>query len=271
MSGNSCSPTWISFPPRSSSQIAQNEICPRLPTTQKIPGLKTTRRELRPDDSLTIGTRSGILSIMNRRQRASLFALLAVASAWLLAWGGYALAQHFKVTAEKLRVFVEGTDLNGLSDEARARALRKLADMVNALPAEERQQARLNHLWGQWFNEMTDDERGAFLDATLPSGFKQMLSSFENLAPDKRQKTIDTAIKQLKDARDATPEEFQKKSARQNTNAPVLSEDLQRKVVFTGLQSVYGNSSAETKAELAPLLEEVQKNMESGRLFRGGN
>jgi hypothetical protein len=220
---------------------------------------------------LTIVRLSGIFPIMNRRQRAGLFALLAMVAVWLLALGGYAVAQHFKVTAEKLRAFVDGTDLNKLSAEARARALRQLADMVNALSPEERQQGRLNHLWEPWFNEMTDGERAAFLDSTLPSGFKQMLASFEKLAPDKRQKTIDTAIKQLKDARDATPEEFRRKTARQNTNAPVLSEDLQKKVVFAGLQSVYGNSSAETKAELAPLLEEVQKNMESGRLFRGGN
>jgi hypothetical protein len=206
---------------------------------------------------------------MNRRQRAGWFAFLAVAAAWLLALGGYAAAQHFKVTAEKLRAFVEQTDLNKLSDAERARALRKLAEMVNALPPEERQQSRLNRLWGPWFDQMTDDERATFLDATLPSGFKQMLASFESLPPDKRQKTVENAIKKLKQARDATPEEFQKKN--QNTNAPVLSEELQEKVVFNGLQSVYGNSSAETKAELAPLLEEVQKNMQSGRLFRGGN
>ena len=214
---------------------------------------------------------SGKVTRMNRRQRAGLFALLAVAAVWLLALGGYAVAQHFKVTAEKVRAFVEGTDLDKLPGTARARALRELADMINALSPEERQQARLNRLWAQWFNEMTEDERSAFLDATLPSGFKQMLASFEKLAPERRQKAVDTAIKQLKDLRDATPEEFQKKTAPRNTNAPVLSEDLQKKVVFTGLQSVYGNSSAETKAELAPLLEEVQKNMQSGRLFRGGN
>ncbi len=208
---------------------------------------------------------------MNRRLRAGWLALLAVGAVWLLALGGYAVAQHFKVMAEKVRAYVEGNDLKKLSGAGRARALRELAEMINALSPEERQQARMNRLWAQWFAEMTEDERAAFLDATLPSGFKQMLASFEKLAPERRQKTIDTAIKQLKDLRDATPEEFQKRTAPRNTNAPVLSEDLQKKVVFTGLQSVYGNSSAETKAELAPLLEEVQKNMESGRLFRGGN
>ncbi len=204
---------------------------------------------------------------MNARQRPLVFGLVGLLAAWLVAMGGYALAEHWKITAEKLRAYLAGTDLNQLSGDARAKAIQRLEDMINGLSSDERRSARLGHLWNQWFNEMTEAEKSAFLDATLPSGFKQMLTSFEQQPPEKRKQAIDNAIRNLKTARDASPEEYQKATAGQ-TNGPVMSEDLQKQVAVTGLKSVYSDSSAETKAELAPLLEEVQKNMETGRLFR---
>jgi hypothetical protein len=208
---------------------------------------------------------------MNARYRPVIFALAALLGVWLAALGGYALSDHFKMTAEKLLAFVHGTDLSKLSGAARAKALRDLADKINALSPEERQQARVDRLWNEWFRDMTEEEKGQFLDATLPSGFHQMLASFEQQPPEKRQKAIDDAIKKLRQARDNPPQKSKEPNPNDTNAPPVLSEDLQKKVTTIGLNSVYSSSSAETKAELAPLLEEIQKTMESGRMLRGGH
>jgi hypothetical protein len=207
---------------------------------------------------------------MNARYRPVLFAVAALMAVWLAALGGYALSDHFKMTADKLRAYLQNSDLSKLSGDARARALRDLADKINALPPDERQQARLDHLWDQWFRDMTEEEKGQFLDATLPSGFHQMLASFEAQPPEKRQRAIDDAIKQLHQARDNPAQNAKAVNPNDTNSPPVLSPELQEKVTTIGLNSVYSSSSAETKAELAPLLEEIQKNMESGRMFRGG-
>jgi len=197
-------------------------------------------------------------------------AVAALVAVWLVALGGYAYSDHFKMTVDKLRDYIHGTDLSKLSGSARAKALRDLADKINALSPDERRQARVDRLWNEWFRDMTEEEKGQFLDATLPSGFHQMLASFEQQTPQKRQRAIDDAIKQLRKARD-NPLPGDKAANPNDTNAPpVLSEELQQKVTTIGLNTVYSSSSAETKAELAPLLEEIQKNMESGRMFRGG-
>ena len=140
---------------------------------------------------------------------------------------------------------------------------------LNALPYEERRMARLDREWQRWFVAMNDQEKGDFIEATMPTGFKQMLTAFEQLPEEKRRKTIDDALRHLKEARDqgATGPG---PGNRSGTNLPpVLSTELQARIRTIGLKTFYSQSSAQTKAELAPLLEELQRAMESGRPFRG--
>jgi hypothetical protein len=50
-------------------------------------------------------------------------------------------------------------------------------------------------------------------------------------------------------------------------NSAPISPELEAKIRTIGLNTFYSQSSAETKAELAPVLEELQHQMESGRVI----
>jgi len=206
-----------------------------------------------------------VLPVIDRRKRPLLIAALVIASAWLLALASYTIAKNSKMTADKVRAYAESVDLATLTGEARAKAIRELAARLNALSPEERRRARLDRVSQDWFEKMTDEEKGSFIDATMPTGFKQMLASFEQLTEEKRRKAIDDAMKRLKEMKES---EEAREPGTNRTN--VLSEELQQKAAKIGLKTFYSESSAQTKAEMAPLLEELQRMMESGRLFRGG-
>lgn len=189
----------------------------------------------------------------------------AILGVWLAAWAGYSFFNHLKVTAEKVKTYVESVDLSKLSGAARAKALRELEDMLNRLSYEERQRLRLERTAGRWFEQMTEEERGQFVEATMPTGFKQMITAFEELPEDKRKRTVDGAMRRLREQRERMAAG---EGGAPGTNAPI-SPELEAKVRSIGLKAFYSESSAQTKAELAPLLEELQRSMESGRVFRG--
>jgi hypothetical protein len=113
---------------------------------------------------------------------------------------------------------------------------------------------------------MTDDEKGRFIEATMPTGMKQMINAFEQMPEDQRKRAVDRATKQM-------AEDQAHGGAGQGNggaNQPPISEELRQKIIRIGLQQLYSQSSAQTKAELAPLLEQIQKVMESGAMMRGG-
>lgn len=203
------------------------------------------------------------------RQRAIRVAAVTLVIAWGLAVAGYTAAKRSRMTADKVRAFAQSIHLANLSGEARARALRELADRLNQLSPEERRRARLERVWEGLFREMTEEEKGTFIEATMPTGFKQMLASFEQLPEERRRRAITDAMRRLKEDQEREREDGATPGSETSTNAPALSRELQEKITRIGLKTFYSQSSAATKAEMAPLLEELQRAMESGRVFRG--
>lgn len=197
---------------------------------------------------------------------------VAIVGIWVLAMAGHWYLQSLKMTADKVRAYMESVDFADLTGDARARALQKLEDELNALSYEERQKLRMQHLMDKWFNAMTDAEKSQFLAATLPTGFKQMINAFQQLPDDKRKRLIDNTLNNIQN------QEAQQASAGgggggggigggggNGTNA--ISPELEAQIRTIGLNTFYSSSSAETKAELAPVLEELQHQMEAGRVI----
>jgi len=204
---------------------------------------------------------------MSPRYRILGFAAAGLLAVWVIAFAGYKIAASLKVTADKVRVYAKSVDLSKLSADERARAIAKLAAMLNALSIEERRQARLNRVWEEWFAQMTEEEKAQFIEATMPTGFKQMIGAFEELPEERRQRAINEALRGLREAQARMQAEG---GLPASTDAPLLSEDLQKQMATIGLKTFYSQSSAQTKAELAPVLEELQRMMENGRFIFGG-
>ena len=203
---------------------------------------------------------------MSPRRRLLLLASLALVLAWGLAFGGFAWARATRVTPERISRYVKSVNWAQLTPEQRERALRKLADLLNRLSPEDRRSARMEVAFRDFFQQLTTDEKGLFLELTVPTGFNQMLVAFEQMPEDRRRRAIGESLKRLKEARERVAEEPQ---AEGDTNAPPeMTPELQEKVVQLGLKSFYESGSPDVKAEVAPLLEELQRTMEGGRIFR---
>jgi hypothetical protein len=203
--------------------------------------------------------------MVTQRWRPVFISALAIIAIWILAIIGFNVAKNSRFTAEKVRGYVESVDLSKLTSAQRDRAIQKLANKLNSLPPEERRRAQLERIAQPWFDQMTEAERSKFLEMTMPAGFKQMLTAFEQLPEEQRRRTIDDTLRRLRESK----ARIQAGEGVGTNGPPPVSKDLQAKIRTMGLEAFYSQSSPQAKAELAPILEEMQRVMESGRPFRG--
>lgn len=173
-----------------------------------------------------------------------------VAAVWIAA----AIIIHFanasQPTAATVTAYVSSLDLDTLQGDARARAIARMENMVNHISFEDRQQLDRERISHDFLHRLTPEEQEAYLDATLPTGFQQLMDSFNKMDPVKRKQMVNDALARMKEHEG------------EGGPPPGADAKIVQHVVDQGLKSFYRDADADVKLDLAPLVEQMQRNLE---------
>ncbi|HEV7868022.1 MAG TPA: hypothetical protein VGO90_10095 [Chthoniobacteraceae bacterium] len=173
-------------------------------------------------------------------------AALILSAVWLVAGGAIFWARSVKVTPASVTRFLDTQSVADKSASERSKLIEKLARQMNALDYQQRREVRMSRKLDRFFRSLSPDEQGRFLDLTLPTGFKQMMESLNKMEPAKRKEVVTRALRDM--------EKDENSAEELDANA--------RKMIDQGFKSFYSDASAETKMDVAPLIEQLQKNLQ---------
>ena len=190
---------------------------------------------------------------MNHRNRLLRKGIVALFLLWGIAYGVVRWAGSVRVTPEKVAAFVEGNPLAEVEDpEERKRIIGTLATMLNELEASEvrvLEQSAERDPRRDFFTQLSPDEQFYSLEKRVGRAFQQMMQSFNEMEREERKKIVERSLKRMEEERGGP--------GRLEEADPGVAE----KITEAGLKAYYEDASAETKIDLAPLLEEMQRSM----------
>ncbi len=178
-------------------------------------------------------------------------AAVILVAIWVVAGGAIFWARSVKVTPESLAAYLETHSIDGKTGRERAKMIEKVADQMNALGYDDRREVRMGKKLDALFRSLTPEEQGRFLDLTLPTGFRQMMDSLNKMDPAQRKKFVERSLRDLRRDGETPPDR------ELDANA--------RKIIDQGFKSFYSEANAEVKMDVAPLIEQLQQNLQSFR------
>ena len=190
---------------------------------------------------------------MSARNLLLVKGIVALFLLWTVAWGLMRWAGAARPTPEKVMVFAAENNLSEIEDPAeRKRVIGDLATMLNGLESAEIRE--LEEKAGEdprrnFIGEMSPEEQLYFLERRVGRAFQQMMQSFNEMEREERKRIVERSLKRMQEERGGP--------GRLEEADPEVAE----KITQAGLKSYYEDASAETKLDLAPLLEEMQRSM----------
>ena len=159
-------------------------------------------------------------------------------------------ARNAKPTPESVAKYLDAHPVEGRSPQERQAVINGYADRLSRLDFDERRETRMDKRPGQFFKSLTPEEQACFIDKTVPAGFKQMLEALNKMTPEKRVGFVIRAMNDMRKEREGSSEP-----------SPKFDDPNVQKIMGSGLKSFFSEASPETKMALAPLIEEMQRNL----------
>ena len=178
---------------------------------------------------------------------------------WGLVWTGLKIARSMTPTPEKIASYVDENPLSEIDDpDERREVIGRLADMLNQLPAEEigrlaEEGEREEDPRRMFFEEMTEEEQRFFMEKRIGKAFDQMMQAFNEMDREERKRIVERTLRDMRreggERRDGLE--------RMEETDPEMAD----RIINEGLRAYYQEANAETKLDLAPVLEQMQLNI----------
>ena len=184
---------------------------------------------------------------------------------WAVVWAIRSYAGSRKITAERVNSAMSSakfddwsekeTPPNAAEAERRTEALREIAGLVNRLDFNEREKNRENRSGETFFRKLSPSEKSLFIDLTVMESMNRFMESLDAMPADQRKKFVEQGLKEVQAGR--TAEEMERTKE--------LGSDLLDKISREGMRAYFEKSSADTKLDLAPLMEAINETMQGLR------
>jgi hypothetical protein len=199
------------------------------------------------------------------RKEVIIKATIVLMLVWSCVWVVRAYAGSRKITAERVNREVAAAHFADWSaeksppDAAEARRrdeeLRKIATLVNGLDFQEREKNRENRTGEAFFRRLSPNEKGLFIDLTIMESMGHFMEALDAMKPDQRKKFVEQGLKEINEGR----------TGADMARADELGSDLLDKISQEGMKAYFEKSSADTKLDLAPLMEAMNETMQGLR------
>ena len=200
---------------------------------------------------------------MNANKAIIIKAVAALAVIWILVFAVRSIAASKKITAERLQneiselAFDDWSEDSGSSSEAEEREneIRRIADMVNRLDFEERQKNRENQSAEDFFRKLDAREKNLFVDLTIVETMGRFMEALDQMPPEQRKEFVQKGLSEIQEGR----------TEADMARAQEMDEDLLTKISEEGMRAYFNEASADTKLDLAPLMEAMNEVMQGLR------
>lgn len=182
---------------------------------------------------------------------------VALAVLWGVVWGVLQVTGAMKPSPEKVEAYIADHSLSEVTDpDERRKIIARMARMLNQLEG-----GQLRDMFAEegerdgppeFIADMTPEEQGYFMELRLGKAFEQMMVAFNDMEREERKRIVDRTLRQMRS--DSDQSEGMNRLEDEN---PEMAE----KMINEGLKAYYQDASAETKIDLAPVLEQMQKNL----------